>query len=260
MQNTTAGRGAVQGRKDGRAGGDASALERRNAYVLKHHALVGKVAKRMARRLPSHVSIDDLTSSGMLGLIEAADRFDAERGQKFEAFAEFRIRGAMLDDLRLRDSLSRDMRRLCRELQDATQRLTQQLGRNPSESDVASFLGVTVAEVRHRESKLSGASLLGLEDADPRFFDHQADESIPNPYEATARREFFQQLGAHIDALPARMQHVLALYYCENLDLKEIGAVLGVTESRVCQIHREATTRLRKALGDSVTAEQALAA
>lgn len=260
MQTMTVGRGEIKRRRDVSTGGDALALARRNAHVVKHHALVGKVAKRLARRLPSHVSIDDLTSAGMLGLIEAADRFDPERGQKFEAFAEFRIRGAMLDDLRLRDSLSRDMRRLCRELQDATHRLTQQLGRNPSESDVASFLGVTVAEVRHRESKLSGASLVGFEDADPRFFDHQADESIPNPYEQTARREFFHQLSGHIGELPDRMQQVLALYYCESLDLKEIGGVLGVTESRVCQIHREATTRLRKALGDSETAEQALAA
>ena len=142
------------------------------------------------------------------------------------------------------------MRRLCRELQDATHRLTQQLGRNPTETDVASYLGVSVSEVRNRESKLSGASLIGFEDADPWFFDHTPDKSTPDPYEETARREFFEQLAGHISVLPDRMQQVLALYYCENLDLKEIGVVIGVTESRVCQIHREATLRLRKALGD----------
>jgi RNA polymerase sigma factor FliA len=251
MENMTVERGATQGRNQGCKDGGGPAIARRNAHVLKHHALVGKVAKRLARRLPSYVSLDDLTSAGMLGLLEAADRFDPERGQKFESFAEFRIRGAMLDDLRLRDSLSRDMRRLCRELQDATHRLTQQLGRNPTESDVASYLGVSVSEIRNRESKLSGASLIGFEDADPWFFEHTADKSTPDPYEEAARHEFFEQLAGHVSVLPDRMQQVLALYYCESLDLKEIGVVIGVTESRVCQIHREATLRLRKVLGES---------
>jgi RNA polymerase sigma factor FliA len=260
MENRMVEQGAVHAVKSVSKDGGGSAITRRDAYVLKHHALVGKVAKRLARRLPSHVSIDDLISAGMLGLLEAADRFDPARGQKFESFAEFRIRGAMLDDLRLRDSLSRDMRRLCRELQDATHRLTQQLGRHPTESDVASFLGVSVSEVRNRESKLSGASLIGFEDADPWFFEHTADKSIPDPYEETARREFFDHLSGHIRVLPDRMQQVLALYYCENLDLKEIGVVIGVTESRICQIHREATLRLRKALGEQASHEHFSAA
>src|SRR3954465_8177816 len=126
-------------------------ISRRNEYAGKFFPYIEKVARRLARRLPAHVEIDDLISSGVIGLIEAAERYDPERVDRFEAFAEFRIRGAMLDDLRSRDTLSRDMRRLSNELRDATRRLESQLGRAPDQEELASTLGVKVDELYSRQ-------------------------------------------------------------------------------------------------------------
>jgi RNA polymerase sigma factor for flagellar operon FliA len=224
---------------------------RRNQYVTKYYACVEKVARRMARRLPSHVQLDDLMSAGALGLIEAAERFDPKRANKFETFAELRIRGAILDDLRARDNLNRDMRRLSNELRGATAEIANQLGRSPTESEVAQHMGLSVQDLRARQAKLAGARVVGLEDADPEFWDHAADRDAPDPSEHAARRELFGRMVDHVEQLPKKMQQVLALYYAEGLNLKEIGAAMGVTESRVCQLHGEATRRLRGSLGES---------
>ncbi|HZL18711.1 MAG TPA: sigma-70 family RNA polymerase sigma factor, partial [Polyangia bacterium] len=126
-------------------------VARRNEYAAKFFPYIEKVARRLARRLPAHVEIDDLISSGVIGLMEAAERFDPSRVDRFEAFAEFRIRGAMLDDLRSRDTLSRDMRRLSNELRDATRRLESQLGRTPDHEEIAKRLGVGVEELYARQ-------------------------------------------------------------------------------------------------------------
>ena len=235
----------------------AQALARRNSLATQHVGLVEKVAKRLARKLPRHVRMDELISAGMLGLLDASERFDPKRNDRFESFAEFRIRGAMLDDLRARDSLSRDMRRICNELSDATAALANQLGRAPSEGEVADSMGITVEEMRARQGKLSGQSVVGFDDADPAFMDRVADDGAASPYDLTAKRELFGQLVDHIEGLPERMQQVLSLYYCEDLNLKEIAAVLGVTESRICQIHTEATRRLRGSLGDEFVQQMA---
>ncbi|MEP6653590.1 MAG: FliA/WhiG family RNA polymerase sigma factor [Myxococcales bacterium] len=229
----------------------SAAIVRRNEFATQHHALVGKVARRLLRKLPAHVELDDLVAMGMLGLLEAADRFDPSRGEKFEAFAEFRIRGAMLDGLRSRDSLSRDMRRVSTELKRASAELVNQLRREPNESEVAAHLGISLEQVQARRAKLSGWSVVGFDDAGPAFLEQTADQSVDDPCQAAQRREFFGQMVDHIERLPEKMQQVLALYYCEDLNLKEIGHVLGVTESRVCQLHGEATKRLRASLGES---------
>jgi RNA polymerase sigma factor FliA len=231
--------------------------EKRREYAAKFFPYIEKVARRLARRLPAHVEIDDLISSGVIGLMEAAERFDPKRVDRFEAFAEFRIRGAMLDDLRSRDTLSRDMRRLSNELREATRRLESQLGRTPDQEELADQLGLEVDELYARQQKLSGSSVVGIDDAGPDFLERTGDETAPDPFEVTAHREALARLVEGIDELPEKMQQVLSLYYCENLNLKEIGEVLGVTESRVCQIHGEATRRLRQTLGemeDSVAA------
>jgi RNA polymerase sigma factor for flagellar operon FliA len=225
-------------------------LARRNEYAAKFFPYIEKVARRLARRLPAHVEIDDLISSGVIGLMEAAERFDPKRVDRFEAFAEFRIRGAMLDDLRSRDTLSRDMRRLSNELRDATRRLEAQLGRTPDQEEIARRLGVGVDELYARQQKLSGSSVVGIDDAGPDLLERTTDQQAADPFEQASRREMLSQLVGGIEDLPEKMQQVLSLYYCENLNLKEIGAVLGVTESRVCQIHGEATKRLRESLDD----------
>ncbi|HEY2901957.1 MAG TPA: FliA/WhiG family RNA polymerase sigma factor, partial [Polyangia bacterium] len=212
-------------------------IARRNDYAAKFFPYIEKVARRLARRLPAHVEIDDLISSGVIGLMEAAERFDPKRVDRFEAFAEFRIRGAMLDDLRSRDTLSRDMRRLSNELRDATRRLEAQLGRTPDQEEIARRLGVGVDELYARQQKLSGSSVVGIDDAGPDLLERTGDQQAADPFEQASRREMLSQLVNGIEDLPEKMQQVLSLYYCENLNLKEIGAVLGVTESRVCQIH-----------------------
>ena len=224
--------------------------DKRREYAAKFFPYIEKVARRLARRLPAHVEIDDLISSGVIGLMEAAERFDPKRVDRFEAFAEFRIRGAMLDDLRSRDTLSRDMRRLSNELREATRRLESQLGRTPDQGELADQLGLDVDELYARQQKLSGSSVVGIDDAGPDFLERTGDETAPDPFEVTAHREALARLVYGIDDLPEKMQQVLSLYYCENLNLKEIGEVLGVTESRVCQIHGEATRRLRQTLGE----------
>ncbi|HEX3697171.1 MAG TPA: RNA polymerase sigma factor FliA [Polyangia bacterium] len=244
-QTTTNGRGKKTNKRT------AQSTARRNEFVTKHFPLVEKVARRMARRLPRYVDVADLVSAGTIGLIEAAERFDAARCDRFEPFAEIRIRGAILDDLRARDTLSRDMRRLSNELGRAAADLANQLGRTPDDGEVADHLGVAVKDLYRRRAKLSGASVVGLEDVDPEFLDHAADNTCDNPEEETARREMFSHLVDQIMTLPSNMQQVLSLYYCESLNLKEIGTVLGVSESRICQIHTEATRRLRGILGDS---------
>jgi RNA polymerase sigma factor (sigma-70 family) len=155
--------------------------EKRREYAAKFFPYIEKVARRLARRLPAHVEIDDLISSGVIGLMEAAERFDPKRVDRFEAFAEFRIRGAMLDDLRSRDTLSRDMRRLSNELREATRRLESQLGRTPDQGELADQLGLDVDELYARQQKLSGSSVVGIDDAGPDFLERTGDENAPRP-------------------------------------------------------------------------------
>jgi len=147
-----------------------SLAARRKEYAAKFFPYIEKVARRLARRLPAHVEIDDLVSAGVIGLMEAAERFDPKRVDRFEAFAEFRIRGAMLDDLRARDTLSRDMRRLSNELREATRRLESELGRSPDQSELAKTLGLKMHELHTRQQKLSGASVVGFDDVEVAAF------------------------------------------------------------------------------------------
>jgi RNA polymerase sigma factor for flagellar operon FliA len=222
----------------------------RSAYAAKFIPYIEKVARRLARRLPADVEIDDLISAGVIGLMEAAGRFDPERACRFEAFAHFRIRGAMLDDLRACDSLSRDMRRLSNVLSEATRKLESELGRSPDQSELAKTLGLKMHELHTRRQKLSGASVVGIDDAGPDFLERTSDSNSPDPFELTAHREVLARLVSAIDDLPEKMQQILSAYYCENMNLREIGQLLGVTESRVCQIHGEARRYLRDTLSD----------
>jgi RNA polymerase sigma factor for flagellar operon FliA len=231
----------------------STSVERRNAYVTRYYHCVEKVAKMLVRRLPASTDFSDLLSAGAVGLIEAAARFDPARGESFEAFAKIRIRGAMLDDIRLRDTMSRDMRRTSRALARGATALTQRLGRAPHEQELAEHVGITVDELRVRRTQLSSARVLGIDDVGADLLERVADERAADPQELAARRELLDRLAADIAALPPRMQQVLGLYYKESLNLREIGLVLGVTECRVCQIHGEAMKRLRAAQGARAT-------
>jgi RNA polymerase sigma factor for flagellar operon FliA len=222
-------------------------LERRDSYVALYYHCVEKVARLLARRLPATTELGDLISAGALGLVEAAARFDPARGESFEAFATIRIRGAMLDDIRVRDTLSRDTRRALRTINRSAGELTQRLGRAPGEEELADHAGMSLGELRARRSQLSGSRVLGLDDVGEDLLERVADERAADPQEVVARRQLLDRLAADIAALPPRMQQVLSLYYKDNLSLREIGQVLGVSECRVCQIHGEATKRLREA-------------
>jgi RNA polymerase sigma factor for flagellar operon FliA len=224
-----------------------SALSRRDDYVRRYYPLVEKVAKRLARRLPSSTDLGELVSSGALGLVEAAARFDPSRGESFETFARIRIEGAMLDDIRVRDTMSRDMRRQWRALNRTIAQLTQRLGRKPTEDEVAVECGVSVDELRARRKNMGGSRVIGFEDAGEELLERLADDRADDPQELAARRELLSQLAKDIAALAPRTQQVLSLYYQDSLSLKEIGVVLGVSECRVCQIHGEAMKKLRAA-------------
>ena len=226
-------------------------LAERNHLITEHFELLERVAKRLARRLPNHVSIEELISAGSIGLVEAAERFDPALAERFESFAEFRIKGAMLDELRKRDTLTRDMRKISNELHRASADIANQLGRVPDESEVARQLGVSIDELHARRQKLSGEAVMAFDEVDPEFFEHVAGAER-DPSELVARGQLLEGLVGAIAQLPERMQQILALYYFEDVNLKEIGAVLGVTESRVCQIHGEATRRLRAVLEESL--------
>jgi RNA polymerase sigma factor FliA len=189
-----------------------ASLAKRDEYVRRYYHCVEKVAKHLARRLPATTDLSELVSAGAMGLLEAATRFDPTRGDSFEAFARIRIRGAMLDDIRVRDTMSRDMRRNWRALGRSTNRLAQTLGRNPTEDELAEHVGVSVGDLRARRAQLAGARVVGLDDAGPDLLDRLPDENAEDPQEAVARRELIDRLAGHIKALPLRMQQVLSLY------------------------------------------------
>jgi RNA polymerase sigma factor for flagellar operon FliA len=232
----------------------ANAVARRNEYAAKFLPFVKKVARRLARRLPAHVDLDDLISAGVIGLMEAAERFDPSRVDRFEAFAEFRIRGAMLDDLRWRDPLSRDMRRLSNGLREASRQLEAELCRTPDHDEIADRLGVGIQKLYANQQKLSGSSVVGIDDAWPDLLEKTPDASAEDPFEVVARREMTKETLAAIQTLPARTQRVLWLYFWGDMTQQEIADVIGVTESRVCQILRETggilPAKLRRFLGD----------
>jgi RNA polymerase sigma factor for flagellar operon FliA len=224
----------------------------RDRLIEKYLPVVKHAAAWMAGRLPSHLRLDDLYSAGMLGFLDAVEDYDPERGVEFAVYAAPRIRGAIFDDLRRLDCVPRRVRRKAREAQRAIEALTQRLDRAPTEEEIAGELKVDVED--YRRLLTEGVTLLSL-DATP----HQRDEANtpldtledtvePSPLSAVEVRELRTVLTGIIDGLPERERQVLALYYYEELTMQEVGKVLGVTESRVSQIHSGAILRVRAAL------------
>jgi len=227
------------------------------ALVTGHLALVEHIARRMGARLPTHVRLEDLVSAGNVGLLDAAKRFDPKRGVSFPTFAGQRIRGAILDDLRHRDSLSRDARALSNRIAAAEHALTGRLGRAPGQSEVAAELGVSVTELHAWRAKLSWRSdgeAVGFDDAAPDFLDRFAPDASPTPLDAAEAAELRDHLEDAISKLPDRLQLALSLVYGEQLTQREASVVLGVTESRVCQMLAEAMARLRGLVDPGLTA------
>ena len=211
--------------------------------------LVRRQALSMQVRLPASVELDDLIQAGTVGLLEAVGRFDASQGASFATFASQRIRGAMLDELRSRDWLPRSVRRNARMVDEAVRRLEQQLGRTVEENEIATELGMELEEYRQLLSDTNSGNLLPFE----MLLEEGAEPGVEDTSQNTPLQQFLDgekrdQLVAGIEALPEREKLLMALYYQEELNLKEIGAVLGVTESRVSQLHSQAVSRLRARL------------
>lgn len=219
--------------------------------VLRQYgALVRRMAQQMIGRLPPNVEIDDLIQAGMIGLADASQRYDAGQGVQFETFASQRIRGAMLDELRGSDWASRGTRKSQREIESAVQRLEHQLGRAPHESEIAAALGLPLAEYQALLGRVRGTQLLHLEDlsgdeGDEDYLDRHVADPGGNPMARLQDRRLREALVEAIELLPEREKLVMSLYYEQDLNLKEIAAVLGVTESRVSQLHSQAVARLR---------------
>lgn len=232
--------------------GDEKARER---LVVAYSPLVKFIAGRMAAGLPAHVEESDLISYGLLGLIGAIERFDLERGIKFETFAVARVKGAIIDELRSLDWVPRSVRARAREIERAHQALEGVLGRSPTDDEMAIKLELTVEEFRGVLLQIANSSVLALDDlwtfADPEggsqisILDTIRDPGAVDPESEAHASELKDRLADAIEGLAERERLVIALYYYENLTLREIGEVLGVTESRVSQLHTKAVIGLR---------------
>ena len=217
------------------------------ALVAAHMPLVHTVAKRIAFRVP-WAEASDLVSPGAEGLMDAARRFDPAHGKPFAAFAEWRIKGAILDELRDHDFLSRDMRRWANAIADAEHHLRGRLGRAPTHAELAREMGLTPDELDARRQKLAGHTIVAFDDEDPDVRDQAAAADDPgvSPFGRLSRAQARATLEQALARLRPRDQQVLSLRYAEDLTLGEVGRVLGVTESRACQLLRDATGRLRE--------------
>ncbi|KJZ16567.1 MULTISPECIES: RNA polymerase sigma factor FliA [unclassified Halomonas] len=213
--------------------------------------MVRRQALALQVKLPAGVDLDDLIQAGIVGLLEALGRFDASQGAQFTTFASQRVRGAMLDELRSRDWLPRSVRRQARALDEATRELQQRLGRPPEEHEIAEALDMDLVSYRRLLSDVNNGQLMPFEELLAEGNEHRFSDQISMaPLAELLDGERREALVAAIAELPEREKLLMALYYQEELNLKEIGAVLGVSESRVCQIHSQAVSRLRARLSE----------
>jgi RNA polymerase sigma factor for flagellar operon FliA len=213
--------------------------------IVRHAELVKRIAYHMAGRLPPSVDVDDLIQAGMVGLMEAATNWSVNRGASFETYAGIRIRGAMIDALRKLDWAPRSVHRQARAVAAAVREIEQRTGREARDAEVAEHMGVTLEQYHQALQDAAICQLASLED---KAGEHFADDA--DPFQDAANEEFRSALGSAIGTLPERERLVMSLYYSDGLNLKEIGAVLEVTESRACQLHGQALTRLRARLTD----------
>ena len=237
-----------------KATGDTHARER---LVIAYSPLVKYVAGRMASGLPAHVDEGDLISYGLVGLISAIERFDLEREIKFETYAITRIKGAIIDELRSLDWVPRSVRAKAREIEKANTKLEHQLQRAPTDEEMSGELGVSVDEFQESLLQISNSTVAALDELwtvgdssgdAVSLLDTLTDENAPDPAAVMDQTDLKDRVADAIARLPEREKLVVALYYYENLTLREIGEVLGVTESRISQLHTKAVLRLRSRL------------
>ena len=232
--------------------GSASTTER-DLMLMEHLPTVRYLARRIHERLPQHVELDDLVSAGVVGLIDAFSKFDYKKKVQFKSYAQFRIRGAILDSLRTLDWSPRELRRKGRAVEEAIRAVTQRVGRAPFETEIAQEMELTLPEYQALLGDLKGLEIGSLhmersEDSGDEELSYIPGSPEEDPLFRCLKGEMKQRLTDAIDELPEKERLVLTLYYYEELTMKEIGLTLGVVESRVSQIHSSAVLRLRVAL------------
>jgi RNA polymerase sigma factor for flagellar operon FliA len=223
------------------------------AYVREYTPLVRRLAHQMIARLPANVELDDMIQAGMMGLMDAASRFEVAQGTHFEVYAAQRIRGAMLDELRANDWMPRSARKSQRDIEGAIHRLEGRLKRAPLEAEIAAELGVPVAEYQEMLNGARGSQLVYLDDLglgadDEDYLERYVVVDGQEPAAILRDKRFREALVEAIEELPEREKLLMGLYHEQDMNLREIGAIMGVTESRVCQLHSQAVARLRSKL------------
>lgn len=232
------------------SGKNKQTLKEKNEMVVKHAGLVKRIAYHIMSRLPPSVQVDDLIQSGMIGLLEASKNYDPDQGASFETYAGIRIRGAMLDEIRKGDWAPRSVHRKARQVAEAVRTIENSSGRDARDHEVAKLLDMSVKEYHKTLQDASGCRLLSYDEIGI-VDDHVSSKSVDQlgPFEGVQKQDFKKSLADEISGLPERERMVLTLYYDEDLNLREIGAVIGVSESRVSQIHSQALIRLQARLG-----------
>jgi RNA polymerase sigma factor for flagellar operon FliA len=229
-----------------------SSGQSRSELVEQHAALVKRIAYHLIARLPHTVEVEDLIQAGMIGLLDASHQFNASQGASFETYAGIRIRGAMLDEIRRNDWAPRSVHKKARDISEKMQQIAQQKGRDATDGEVAAALGLDINDYHQLLQDSTGHQLFSLDD----FTDNDETQASPisarpaSPDDEVQDDSFQAALAQAIDTLPDRERLLMSLYYNDELNLKEIGEVLGVSESRVSQIHSQTVLRLRSKLRD----------
>jgi RNA polymerase sigma factor FliA len=227
----------------------------RDELILSHMPLAKYLVKRLSAHLPPHLDEEELMSAAVMGLITSAERFDPARGIQFKTFAEQRIKGMLLDELRSQDWLSRSVRTKYKRLEREFAALRQKLGRDPTGEEIATAMGLGLNQYHRLLEEVHTFSIVSLnesweddEGSSGSLLDTVEDKNAINPHAQMQSKELIEALGQSIDSLPEKERMVVTLYYYEELNLKEIGAILGLTESRASQLHSQAIVRLRSKL------------